>query len=145
MLKPNLDQAREAHLIFRAYLDLRVEDASLQSCQQWRNVLLLHIFSSMWCHLSFFILAILIGVRWDLRVILICISLMTKGLEHFFKCSLVILDSSVVNSCLTLYPIFLLDCLVFMEVSFLRFLYIWDISPLSDMGLVKNFSQSVGC
>jgi hypothetical protein len=36
------------------------------------------------------ILAILIGVRWNLRVALICISLMTKNVEHFFRCFLAI-------------------------------------------------------
>jgi hypothetical protein len=34
------------------------------------------------------ILAILIGVRWNLRVILIYISLITKYFEHFFRCLL---------------------------------------------------------
>jgi hypothetical protein len=48
---------------------------------------LLHIFASMCCHLSFMLLAILTGIQWNLRVILICISLMTKDVEHFFKCS----------------------------------------------------------
>jgi hypothetical protein len=33
-----------------------------------------------------FILAILMDIRWIVRVILICISVMTKYLEHFFSC-----------------------------------------------------------
>jgi hypothetical protein len=32
---------------------------------------------------EFLILAILTGVRWNLRVVLICISLMTKDFERF--------------------------------------------------------------
>jgi hypothetical protein len=32
-----------------------------------------------------------------------------------------------------------------MESNFLSSLYILDINPLSDIGLVKIFSQSVGC
>jgi hypothetical protein len=56
---------------------------SLQSHQQWRSVPLSphphqHLLSS-----EFLILAILTGMRWNLRVVLICISLMTKNVEHF--------------------------------------------------------------
>jgi hypothetical protein len=46
--------------------------------------------------------------------------------------------------CLALYPIFieLFDCL---QSNFLSSLYILDISLLAHIGLVKIFSQSVGC
>ena len=59
---------------------------SLQSHQQWRSVPLSpqpcqHLLSP-----EFLILAILTGVRWNLRVVLNCISLMTKDVEHFFRC-----------------------------------------------------------
>jgi hypothetical protein len=49
---------------------------SLQSHQQWRSVPLSP-------HLEFLILAIQTGVRSNLRVVLICISLMTKNVEQF--------------------------------------------------------------
>jgi len=71
---------------------------SLQSHHQWRSVPLSphprqHLLSS-----EFFDLAILIALKWNLRVVLICIFLMTKNVEHFFRCFLAIQDSSVENS-----------------------------------------------
>jgi hypothetical protein len=42
-------------------------------------------------------LAILMGIRYNLRVVLICISLITKDVEHFFKYFLAIRDCSVEN------------------------------------------------
>ena len=50
--------------------------------------------------------------------------------------------------CLDLYLIFLkkkIGLFGLLESNFLSSLYILDISPLLDVGLVKIFSQSVGC
>ena len=80
---------------------------SLQSHQQWRSVPL----SPHPCqHLlfpEFFILAILTGVRWNLRVVLICISIMIKDTEHFFRCFSAIRYSSGENSLVSSEPHFL--------------------------------------
>ena len=60
---------------------------SLQSLQEWKSVpLFIHLLQ----HVSspeVLILAINIGVRWNFRVILICMSLITKDFEHFFGAS----------------------------------------------------------
>jgi hypothetical protein len=79
------------------------------------------------------------GVRWKLRVILICISMITKDFEHFFSCFSAIQDSSVVDSWFSSIPHILMGSYVFSVIKFLSSLYILDISPLSDVGLVKMF------
>jgi hypothetical protein len=59
---------------------------SLQSHQQWRSVPLFPDPSQHMLSPEFLILAILTGVKWNLRVVLICISLMIKDADHFFRC-----------------------------------------------------------
>ena len=70
--------------------------------------LLQHMLSSV-----FLILAILTGVRWNLRIVLICISLLTKDVEHFLKYLSVIWDSYVESSLFRSLPNFSLDCMFF--------------------------------
>jgi hypothetical protein len=79
---------------------------SLQSHQQWRNVPLSphphqHLLSP-----EFLILAILTGVRWNLRVGLVCISLMIKDFEHFSGASQPFSIPQLRILCLALNPIF---------------------------------------
>jgi hypothetical protein len=55
---------------------------NLQSHQQWKSVPLFPHPGQHQLSLEFFNLAILTGMRRNLRVVLICISLMTKDTEH---------------------------------------------------------------
>ena len=71
---------------------------SLQTHQQWRSVSHSPCPHQLLLSPEVLILAILAGVRWNLRVVLICISLMTKDVEQFFRCILAIRVSSVESS-----------------------------------------------
>jgi hypothetical protein len=80
--------------------------ASLESHQQWRSVPLsphpcLHVLSP-----KFLVLAILTGVRWNLRVVLICLPLVIKDVEHIFRCFSALQYSSVENSLFSPVPHF---------------------------------------
>ena len=117
---------------------------SLQSQQQWRSVPfsphpLEHLLSP-----ELFILVILTCVRWNLRVVLICISLITN-VEHFFGCFRAILVLSVENSLFSSIPHF--NRVIWLSGGYLLefFVYTLDINPLSDVGFLKIFSQFVGC
>jgi hypothetical protein len=85
-------------------IDFQSSCTSLQSHQQRRSVPLVphpsqHV-------LSFGYLSYSDG--YNLSVVLICISLMTKDFEHFFKCFSAIRDSSVENSLFRSVPHFFL-------------------------------------
>ena len=55
----------------------------LQPHQQWRSVSICPYSHQRLLSSEFLILAILVGVKWNLRVVLICISLMANDVEPF--------------------------------------------------------------
>ena len=98
--------------------------------------LFLHILASICCHLSF---ALSHSYRFcgNLRDVLICISLIIKYFEHFFKCFLAIQYSSLSKSLFSSVPHFLIGLFCSLDSKFLNSLYILDISSVSGVGLVK--------
>ena len=77
---------------------------SLHSHQQWMSVPLIPHPLQHRLSLVFFNLANLTAVKWYLIVVLICISLIAKEIEHDLKCLLVIRSSSVENSLFSSVP-----------------------------------------
>jgi hypothetical protein len=71
---------------------------SLQFHQQWRSVTLSPHPHQNLLSPEFLILAILSSVRCNLQVVLICISLVTKDVEQFFRCFSATRYSLVENS-----------------------------------------------
>jgi hypothetical protein len=76
---------------------------------------------------------ILTGVRWNLSVVLICISFMARDGEHFFMCFVAIWISSFEKFLFSSIAYFFIGSLSLGEFSVLSSLYILVISSFSDV------------
>ena len=120
---------RNCHTVF--HTDYSISH-SHQQCTKFQ---FFHIPMNTCCFLSL-IAAILMGMRWYLIVVLICISLIICDVGHLFMCLLAICKSSLEKCPFRSLPTFDLGCLdvcFFFLLSFRGFLSIWDINPLPDM------------
>ena len=79
------------------------------------------------------ILAILVGMKWYVIVILVCVFLMTNDVEYLFMCSLAICISSLEKYVLKSFAYFLIGLFVFLLLSCKKSLYILASSPISDI------------
>lgn len=87
----------DSHLPSGHHLSLAAALIFMHSYQQWTTVPLIPNRCQQKQPLDLLIWAILTGIRWKLKIVLICISPMARDEEHFHKCFLAICFSSMKN------------------------------------------------